>query len=58
MISPSELLGVIDDIKRIGKAADLDPAHLSEDDDDQSENSFLPRAYDIDRLHADDARDK
>ncbi|KAJ2506247.1 hypothetical protein GGI11_006733, partial [Coemansia sp. RSA 2049] len=59
MISPSELQGVIDDIRRVGSAARLDPAaHYSEDDDDQSENHFLPRAYDIDRLHADDARDK
>ncbi|KAJ2213719.1 hypothetical protein EV179_003619 [Coemansia sp. RSA 487] len=58
MISPSELQGVIDDIKRVGSVANLDPAHYSEDDDDQSESSFLPRAYDIDRLHADDARDK
>ncbi|KAJ2704991.1 hypothetical protein H4S00_007180, partial [Coemansia sp. D1744] len=37
---------------------DLDPTHISDDEDEQSENSFLPRSYDIDRLHADDARDK
>ncbi|KAJ2559445.1 hypothetical protein EV175_000338 [Coemansia sp. RSA 1933] len=58
MISPSELRGVIEDIKRVGKAAGVDPGHSLEDDDDQSENNFQPRTYDIDRLHADDARDK
>ncbi|KAJ2079865.1 hypothetical protein H4R24_003487 [Coemansia sp. RSA 988] len=57
MISPSELRIVVADIKRVAAAADLEPARFS-DDEDQLENSFVPRAYDIDRLHADDARDK
>ncbi|PIA17295.1 hypothetical protein COEREDRAFT_96866 [Coemansia reversa NRRL 1564] len=57
MISPSELRIVIADIKRVAAAADLEPPRFS-DDEDQLENSFVPRAYDIDRLHADDARDK
>ncbi|KAJ2157227.1 hypothetical protein GGF46_004652 [Coemansia sp. RSA 552] len=57
MISQTELDAVIEDIRGIGAAADLEPAQLS-DDEDRSDNCFLPRAYDIDRLHADDARDK
>ncbi|KAJ2341560.1 hypothetical protein GGF43_006144, partial [Coemansia sp. RSA 2618] len=58
MISQVELEAVIRDINGVAAAADLEPAHISDDDDEQSENNFLPRTYDIDRLHADDARDK
>ncbi|KAJ2449463.1 hypothetical protein EV183_004888, partial [Coemansia sp. RSA 2336] len=60
MITQAELLAVIQDIKDVAAAADLEPDRLSDtnDDDEQSENTFLPRTYDIDRLHADDARDK
>ncbi|KAJ1741877.1 hypothetical protein LPJ68_002428 [Coemansia sp. RSA 1086] len=60
MITQAELLAVIQDIKDVAAAADLEPDHFSDsnDDDEQSENTFLPRTYDIDRLHADDARDK
>ncbi|KAJ1857992.1 hypothetical protein GGH12_000635 [Coemansia sp. RSA 1822] len=58
MISQAELESVIRDISGVAAAADLDPTHISDDEDEQSENSFLPRSYDIDRLHADDARDK
>ncbi|KAJ1883852.1 hypothetical protein LPJ66_010896, partial [Kickxella alabastrina] len=57
MISPSELRTVIDDIKQVAASAPPVCAHYSEDED-QSDNDFLPRDYDIDRLHADDARDK
>ncbi|KAJ2147438.1 hypothetical protein IW136_000094 [Coemansia sp. RSA 678] len=58
MISQAELESVVRDIIGVAAAADLDPTHISDDEDEQSENSFLPRSYDIDRLHADDARDK
>ncbi|KAJ2292376.1 hypothetical protein IW141_001967 [Coemansia sp. RSA 355] len=58
MISQAELESVVRDIIDVAAAADLDPTHISDDEDEQSENSFLPRSYDIDRLHADDARDK
>ncbi|KAJ2850299.1 hypothetical protein IWW36_001985 [Coemansia brasiliensis] len=60
MITQAELTAVIQDIKDVAAAADLEPDHFSDsnDDDEQSENTFLPRTYDIDRLHADDARDK
>ncbi|KAJ2723969.1 hypothetical protein GGI07_002256 [Coemansia sp. Benny D115] len=56
MISPSELLAVIDDIKRVAAEAPAEYSPCSEDEDQT--NDFLPRDYDIDRLHADDARDK
>ncbi|KAJ1939207.1 hypothetical protein EC988_007377, partial [Linderina pennispora] len=59
MISPSELRAVIEDIKRVALAASSTTSALSSSsDEDQTENTFAPRDYDIDRLHADDARDK
>ncbi|KAJ2360999.1 hypothetical protein IW150_007350 [Coemansia sp. RSA 2607] len=58
MISPLELQTVIEDIKRVAKnVGPEDEANYSEDED-QTENNFVPRNYDIDCLHADDARDK
>ncbi|KAJ1722557.1 hypothetical protein LPJ61_005917, partial [Coemansia biformis] len=58
MISQSELRAVVDDIKHVAAAADRASEPLSDDDDEQAENTFQPREYAIDRLHADDARDK
>ncbi|KAJ1833568.1 hypothetical protein IWW55_001984 [Coemansia sp. RSA 2706] len=59
MISQAELEAVVHDIKKVARAADQSGGQDSDDhDDEQSENGFLPRTYDIERLHADDARDK
>ncbi|KAJ2604608.1 hypothetical protein H4R99_001681, partial [Coemansia sp. RSA 1722] len=58
MLSPIELLGVIDDIKRVAESASPEDSIHGSEDEDQTENNFEPRDYDIDALHADDARDK
>ncbi|KAJ2018094.1 hypothetical protein IWW57_005274, partial [Coemansia sp. S610] len=56
MISGPELRSVVDDIKRVAEG-DYDNTS-DEAGSDSTQNTFGGRAYDIDRLHADDARDK
>ncbi|KAJ2811144.1 hypothetical protein GGI24_006885 [Coemansia furcata] len=56
MISVPELRSVVDDIKRVA-AGDYGSTD-EEAGSDGTQNTFGGRAYDIDRLHADDARDK
>ncbi|KAJ2858041.1 hypothetical protein J3B02_000573 [Coemansia erecta] len=58
MLSPIELLGVIGDIKRVAESAPPEDSIYGSEDEDQTENNFELRDYDIDALHADDARDK
>ncbi|KAJ2772762.1 hypothetical protein IWQ56_001246 [Coemansia nantahalensis] len=63
MISQSELQVVIDDIKRVADRASRSFSDDDNDDnsgsgDDLTGSSFQQREYAIDRLHADDARDK
>lgn len=58
MISPSELLAVIEDIKRVATHTTSDKWSNSDDNEEEEDNPFTPRTYDIDQLHAEDARDK
>ncbi|KAJ2406800.1 hypothetical protein GGF41_006872, partial [Coemansia sp. RSA 2531] len=57
MISAPELRSVVDDIKRVA-AGDYGNTSDEEAGSDGTQNTFGGRAYDIDQLHADDARDK
>ncbi|KAJ2470022.1 hypothetical protein GGI02_003213 [Coemansia sp. RSA 2322] len=59
MISVPELRAVVDDIKRVAASN----SNISSDSEDEAgssgtQNTFAGRAYDIDQLHAEDARDK
>ncbi|KAJ2891680.1 hypothetical protein GGI21_005792, partial [Coemansia aciculifera] len=66
MISAPELRSVVDEIKRVAEG-NYDSTSDDEEDggnaggggsSDGTQNTFGGRAYDIDRLHAEDARDK
>ncbi|KAJ2433322.1 hypothetical protein GGF42_009415, partial [Coemansia sp. RSA 2424] len=62
MISAPELRSVVDDIKRVAEGNYDNTSDGEEEEEeagsDGTQNTFGGRAYDIDRLHAEDARDK